>query len=371
MIVNSMFVRRALAAGFATCAFAAPVVAQDVKQITEQNVISGSMSIDFPTRYKLDASGQPDKGVKDIYKFTLAAGRTTEFSGVIYRVPQLKQEGIVREKETQGNQLEYSVDLTVISEKDPTQRKTVGKWVGTVPINDAGEYQLEGTDASKNRISVDAIGRVAAFTENFGGKLVGKPKVRREPKAISFVRKVAGKELKFEVTNSDPMRFDNITLAKGPVPSYPRTLVSGNLDYDYETGNWLTNGIRFKYNLDGTDYEDIVTGSIKWVEDANRASNGKGRYEFNLRFNEEKNQSASTEADAFAGMSDEDAFFAVDTSIPTLTGTMEYVDTIDPSTERVTQSKVTYALHANKLTKQQVLNFFKLWMLGIGPINDE
>ena len=78
----------------------------------------------------------------------------------------------------------------------------------------------------------------------------------------------------------------DIVLAKGPAGIYPRTTVNGNLDYDYETGNWYTNGIRFRYNLNGKDVEDVVTGSIKWIEDPNRATNGKGHYEFNLRFNE-------------------------------------------------------------------------------------
>ena len=34
-------------------------------------------------------------------------------------------------------------------------------------------------------------------------------------------------------------------------------------------------------------------------------------------------------------------------------------------------SKVTYKLNANKLTKQQVVNFFKLWLIAVGPTNDE
>ena len=78
---------------------------------------------------------------------------------------------------------------------------------------------------------------------------------------------------------------------------------------------------------------------------------------------------ASTEAAAFEKMSDEDAFFAVDNSVPCLTGRITYVDTM--SGETVTSSKVEYRLNANKLTKQQVMNFFKLWMLAVGPTNDE
>ena len=32
---------------------------------------------------------------------------------------------------------------------------------------------------------------------------------------------------------------------------------------------------------------------------------------------------------------------------------------------------LTYNLNANKLNKQQVMNFFKLWVICIGPTNDE
>ena len=121
------------------------------------------------------------------------------------------------------------------------------------------------------------------------------------------------------------------------------------------------------------EYDDTVTGSIKWVEDPNRASNGKGQYEFNLRWNEDKVKPASTEADAFKGANDEEAFFAVDNSVPSLTGKVDYVDTMAKvnGEDSVTASKITYQLDANQLTKQQVMNFIKLWLLGIGPTNDE
>jgi hypothetical protein len=70
-------------------------------------------------------------------------------------------------------------------------------------------------------------------------------------------------------------------------------------------------------------------------------------------------------------MTDEEAFFAVDNSLPCLTGTINYVDTFVPGTTTPSSSKVTYNLNANKLTKQQVMNFFKLWMICVGPTNDE
>ena len=121
-------------------------------------------------------------------------------------------------------------------------------------------------------------------------------------------------------------------LAKGPAEIYPHTMVMGRLDYDYETGNWLTDGIHFKYNMDGKDVEDVVTGTIKWIEDNDRQTNGKGHYEFNLRFNEDKNKTAKSESDAFDKMKEEDAFFAVDNTVPSLTGKVEYVDTFSGGT---------------------------------------
>ena len=337
-----------------------------------KGAITGTMDIDFQTRTRVDAKGNPEKGVKDRYKLAFTVVGTTEFAGQVARVPQLKSEGgiLSGEKEVQGNQMEYDVSLTVINPNDPTQKKTVGKWVGSVPINDRGEYSLGGTTASPHRVAVDAMGKAAAFTENFGGKLIGKQKEgKKAGKALSFVRKVAGKDVKYEVKNSDPMRFEGVNLAPGPALIYPKTMVNGSLDFDYDTSNWLTSGLVFKYNLNGKDVEDIVTGSIKWVEDPNRDTNGKGYYEFNLRFNEAKNAAPTSEADAFKGMSDEEAFFAVDNSIPSLTGRVEYVDTM--AGDKVISSKVVYKLDANKLTKPQVMNFFKLWLLGTGPLNDE
>jgi hypothetical protein len=167
------------------------------------------------------------------------------------------------------------------------------------------------------------------------------------------------------------MSFQQIELAKGPAEVYPHTFVSGRLDYDYETGNWFTDGIHFHYTLNGKESEDVVTGSIKWIEDPQRATNGKGHYDFNLRFNEEKNKPAAGESAAFANMSQEDAFFAVDNSIPCLTGHIDYVDTFIPGGTTPSSSKVTYHLGANKLTKQQIVNFYKLWMVCVGPTNDE
>jgi len=368
----------AMAVGVAAFVVSSPraLAAAEPETITEENVITGTMDIDFETRTKLDTSGDlkegsPAIGAKDRYKFDLSVAKTTKFTGEITRQPNLYTRTLRTQK--QAAALGFSVDLHVLNPKDLKQSRVVGKWVGTVPIDTAtGAFDLAGgaKQESPLRIAVDAVGSASSFTDNFAGKLVGKAEKKDSLASYTFKRMVGKREVTVTVKKSDPMRFENIVLAKGPSENYPRTTVRGRLDYDYETGNWYTDGIRFTYTLNGTEHEDIVTGSIKWVEDPDRSTNGKGYYEFNLRFNEEKQAKAADESAAFAAMSDEEAFFAVDNSIPSLTGRISYVDTMG-SGDVPTSSKVTYNLNANKLTKQQIMNFFKLWMICVGPTNDE
>jgi hypothetical protein len=342
--------------------------AQDApEKLNLPGAINGTMEIDFKTRKNLDEKGKPQKGVSDLYSLSLNVAKTTEYKGTIQRQPNIS--GLLGN--AQKGQLIYGIDLAVLNPADPSQKKTVGKWVGTVPVSANGEYNEEGLGDSQQRIAVDAIGRAPAFTDKFGGKLIGKSKKKQN--AVTYLRQLAGKEVKVEVKNSDPMRFESLALAMGPAQTYPRTVVNGNLDYDYETGNYYTNGIRFIYQQNGKEVEDIVTGSIKWVEDPNRKSNGKGQYEFNLRFNEAKNTKPAGEAEAFKKMSDEEAFFAVDNTIPSLTGTIKYEDqmTTVGENELPSTSKIKYALDANQLTKVQIMNFLKLWLVCVGPTNDE
>jgi hypothetical protein len=360
----------------APAAPAAP--AASTETITENDVIVGTMDIAFNTRTRLDSSGDlkpgsPGIGVKDIYKVDLVVAKTTQFAGEITRQPNLFTKTLQRSKQQAA--LGFNLDLAVMNPADLKQKRSVGKWVGTVPIDVAsGAFNLGAGDAageSRLRIDVNAIGRQAAFKDFFQGRLVGKAEKKENLASYSYKRLVGTKTVEIKVAKADPMRFEAIELAKGPAESYPRTSVNGRLDYDYETGNWFTDGIRFRYTLNGKEIEDIVTGSIKWVEDPNRDTNGKGHYEFNLRFNEEKNKSATDESAAFEKMSSEEAFFFVDDSVPALTGRIGYADTFVPGSDTPASSKVTFNLNANKLSKQQVMNFFKLWMLCVGPTNDE
>ncbi|HEX8322559.1 MAG TPA: hypothetical protein VF595_01480 [Tepidisphaeraceae bacterium] len=351
--------------------------AQDTNLITEPNVINGTINIDFGTRTNLDTSGDlkkdsPALGAKDTYKVNLSVAKRHEYTGEVTRQPKLYSSILGRTK--QDGRLYYNLNISVLNPANLSQKKPVGKWVGEVPLDTAsGAYDLSGGRAndSQLRVAIDTAGTMQAFTDPFGGKLIGKAEKKENLGAKLYTRVIGGKEVKIEVKKADPMSFQGVELAKGPVSLYPRTIVNGRLDFDYETSNYLTDGITFSYNVDGKEINDKVTGSIKWVEDAGYKTNGKGYYDFNLRFNEDKNKPAQGEAAAFAGQSDEAAFFSVDEALPCLTGTIEYIDTFVPGTENVSASKVTYKLNSNKLTRQQIVNFFKLWMIAIGPTNDD
>lgn len=351
--------------------------ADEPELLTEDGVIAGTMDIDFKTRTSKDSTGSyvegsPALNVADEYSLNLRVARTTEFAGKVSRKPNIYSK-ILRSLE-QSAVLSFDITLSVLNPADMKQKKSVGKWVGTVPIDTgSGAYDLAGgtKDDRALRMAIDTVGAAKGFVDPFRGRLIGKAEKKDNLASYTYTRLVGGRTVKIEAKKVDPMKFDNIELAKGPAEVYPRTKVTGRLDFDYETSNWYTDGIRFKYSLNGKDNEDAVTGSIKWVEDPNYKTNGKGQYEFNLRFNEEKYKSAKGESAAFEKMSAEDAFFVVDDTIPCLTGTISYVDTFAHGSELPATSKVAFNLKSNKLTKQQIMNFFKLWILCVGPTNDE
>lgn len=346
--------------------------------LTKDDVVVGTMDIDFATRTKLDTTGDLKKGsaalgAQDVYKFTLRVAETTDFTGQVTRQPNLFSRIIASKK--QEARLGFKIDISVLKPGDLKQKIPVGNWVGDVPIDTkTGAFELNGSTDSPLRIFVNAVGKIKSFTDTFAGRLIGKTENKESLAAYTYKRVIGKKTVQVVVKKSDPMRFENLTLAKGPLEDfYPRTVVNGRLDYDYETSNWFTDGIKLRYTINGKEIEDVITGSIKWVADKDYDTNGKGYYEFNLRFNEDKNKVAVNEAAAFDKMNDEDAFFAVDKSIPCLTGKITYVDTmISVAGSSVpSSSKVTYNLNANKLTKQQIMNFYKLWMICIGPTNDD
>ncbi len=320
--------------------------------------VTGTMTIDFQTRQRgnLDSAGQPNKGVKDTYATDLKVGAAT-LKGKVERTPRITSKMLGRE--VQRGQIFYGLALGV-------QGTYLGDWLGTVVTDERGYYLFDGSGDpnSKPRIQIQAVGNQVAFTDNFGGLMLGKG--TGASGAVKFARQVTNsKKVYYTAKNTDPMDFRNLVLAKGPLGSHARATVNGKLIYDRESGSWLTEGITIL--TEGQKEADTITGSIRWIEDPQRAANGKGSYVFNLRWNEEKQ--APTEATFTASDVDEESFFAVDNSKPGLTGAIDYVDRMDG--EKVISSTVTYKLVANALTRTQILQFVKLWLCGIGPINDE
>jgi hypothetical protein len=329
------------------------------QKVVNGPAISGTMDIVFNTRLpqNQDSSGKPEKGVKDTYKVNLKAG-STEFKGTVERMPRLTSSVLGRE--AQRGQLFYSLALSVGG-------TYLGDWLGTVVTNDTGQYLWNGAgdQNSKPRIQIQAVGNQAAFTDFFSGIMIGKGS--QPGGSAKFVRKLGGgKVATYTAENIDPMDFRQLVIAKGPLGSHYSFTVDGKLIYDRESGSWITEGI--KITPEGAKVPDKITGSIRWVEDPNRASNGKGEYILNLRWNEDRIQ--PNEESFTGGVVDEDSFFAVDKSKPGLTGKISYDDKTAPD-GKVIASKVVFDVIANNLERNQVLSFLKLWLVGVGPLNDE
>jgi hypothetical protein len=188
-----------LAAGGVIALAAAPALGQAAEQITEQNFIAGSMDIDFGTRTNLDRSGDLKEGsaaigAKDTYKFQINVAKTTEFAGSITRQPNLYTKNLGRRK--QDAQLAFDVNLSVLNPKDIKQKKTVGKWVGLVPIDTAsGAFDLAGGRSAERplRMAIDTVGKQAGFTRHVPRKLVGKAEKKDSLAAYTFKRVVGDK----------------------------------------------------------------------------------------------------------------------------------------------------------------------------------
>ena len=114
--------------------------AQELEKLNLQGAIGGSMDIEFRTRKNLDEKGKPQKGVTDLYTLSLTVAQTTEFKGTIQRTPAV---GGILGTEQKG-QLTYSIDLSVMNPANLSQKHTVGKWVGTVPVRQTANITRKG-----------------------------------------------------------------------------------------------------------------------------------------------------------------------------------------------------------------------------------
>jgi hypothetical protein len=337
------------------------------------DAIKGEMNMTFNTRTMAGTEdGAPKKGVKDVYAVNLTINGNRQVTGQITRQPRIKQMKI---RTIQQPQYDFDLKWVAVTAQGP---RTVGNWIGVMPVDEkTGAFTLDGGGDMQRALRIAIDVGAAPFTDGFSGRFYGKPEDKTKLSMESFKRTFQGKTVEYKY-QADPMRFDGLILAEGPDKGrYTRCTVNGSLDYDRATGNYFAKNLKMNYMYEGKEIADTITGTIKWVEDPQRASNGKGKYEFNLRFNEEKNTKPVAE-DKIATVADEDAIFAVDKSMPGITGTIEYVDTFSGSVLKdadgkplPTTSKAVYNLKATGLTKQQAMNFAKMWLVAVGPTNDE
>ncbi|MFG1376624.1 hypothetical protein [Xanthobacter autotrophicus] len=372
-----------LVAGVVTGATTGPAAAQQSQALKEipadKAKLTGAMTVDYNSRSTRSTSGT------DLYEISdLTVADLMILRGSVQRTP--------------GKSLVYSVKFDVVNPSNPSQiAREVAILRGDLQIDSNGRYI---PDAGRLRIDVVKGNQT---TSAFGGSIQGRNvarwwevgeqfrKAQKEATKI-YSRVVDGKTVSIQVKNPDPLRFERTQLAAGPFSFLPETRVSGNLDYDYELGNWLTdaNGVSFSYAVADRSFTDRVSGSIRYVEENGTFSDKAGKkkpytgyYEYNLRWNEQSANNDQSFFDAGAAQAQSDAFFSsADQSKPGLYGRVYYNDSED-ACRRVkgedgkdtcvgpTRSEVTWDLKAEKLTYAQLGNWVKLETLILGPLTDE
>jgi hypothetical protein len=350
------------------------------------HAVTGTMNMEFATRSTMNADdsgsledGSPKLGVQDTYHTNILVLNYRAFSGDITRLPRVYGAGVLgyAQRLRQSPVYGYHLDLIGIGIKDPTRHATLGTWSGNIDVDpEKGEMTL-GTPDKPMRLAMLQGGTSEGGSDSFMGSiktLVQHHASKSEQQAAaikrSYVETVNGKPVQMTSSDTEPLDFQNVVMAAGPdIHTYPTVTVTGSLDYDRNLGNYFANKITFSYTLAGKQVTDVVTGGIKWSPDANRKTNGKGEYEFNLRFND----SGQANPDAAVSQDDPDAFFQPQPNVASMTGTIKYLDKFADTNnpDNPTISGATYDLNAVNLTPQQVMEFTKLWLLVTGPTNDE
>lgn len=346
------------------------MAADPPKVATSANpTVKGKLDIQFETRTKCDDNGKPEFGAMDKYVVDITAADTVSFQGKITRLPTIFSSVLGREQ--QQGALSYDLGLLIRNPANLAQTRTVGKMVGTVPVDKKGVYQYEKGNL---RVAVNAIGKSPSFESAYRGSAAGKPPknesslAKAKKQALTITKQVKGKTVKIAVTDYDVMQYSDLILAAGPAQSYPEAKVNGDVIYDYERGVWFFKGATITTQVDGKPVTDKLSGNIRWVESPQRKDNGEGQYEFDVRVNEP--EQANTEAAAFQPAGDEASFFETDSNLSSLTGTMKYKDQMRG--ESVTASVVNIDLVGNKLNKHQIVALTKLlFLVNVAPMNDE
>jgi hypothetical protein len=358
-------------------ALSAPVSAAD--QFSERGIV-GTVAIDYDSRKHKASDGQPEPGFNDKLAVDLNVGKDTAFKGSIVRTPQVAGNLGIK----QSANMRFDVDLVVFNPANRAQTMSVGRWVGDIPVGSDGVYQLNKDKGASVRFAITQKGGAPAG--DFGGIIRGrklgssklmelanqvKDSVKKEGVSKVFTRMYQGKPLSVKATNVDPMGFENLVLAAGPASMYSPVTVNGNMFFDYDSDTWFLENMSFRYQDKDKQINDRVSGTIRWIDNKDRTG---GRYELNVTFNEPVTTAAPADASGFFAASDDSAsgFFAVDNSLATCGGKVNFADEYSPGSDSPLRSKVEHKIECNdKVTPHQVMAFSKLWLLGIGPITDE
>lgn len=334
--------------------------------LAQSNKITGGLTIRYDTR-----NSTPVKpGSVDTYTVNLMVAGSAVFNGTVVDTPQLI-DGWVSKKVVQPRSLRFDLACDVVNPANPNQTLNIGKLLGRVPINSDGVYEYDRGDLAFNILP---MGKAGGFTGKFTGSTRGKPLVRPpgwlenlKREAVSITRVRGGKTTTITLKKYDKMEFVNHILGAGPIQMYQPVTVAGDLFYDYDKSCWFLNNMTFQY-VDGNQVKiDRLSGTIRWVESTKRKLTGEGEYQFDIRVNEPL---ASATAVFDPGASDEASFFQTDTSVPALTGTMKYKDTLRGDTTLA--SAVSVDLTGNSLTKQQIMVLAKLIIFStIVPMNGD
>lgn len=323
--------------------------------------IQGDLNIKYATRTQLDGDA-PKEGVEDVYTFNVNVSNSAGFRGTISYLPNVKY--------VLGNQrgrVRFALELDAINSKNPKQRLNVGKLTGDVPIDDSNVYRYIDGNA---KVNVFPVGQAPAFESAFQGLALGKPpspsgvsalwnkavaRVKGQP--VKMTKTVNGKVTELNVVNYDKMELQNHVLPAGPAQSYTEATVNGNFLFDYDRSAWFIDGLKVKHQVKGHTEEDTLTGNIRWSKESSE-------YQFDIRIDEEP----AAEGAVFAGAVGDDAFFAVDTTLRSLTGTIKYRDVLVRGI--VTDSAVTLDLKGNNLTKEESIYLSKLILFTmVVPLN--
>jgi hypothetical protein len=327
------------------------------------NFIRGDMQIQF--------KAQTDKGERNVYALNLNVCNSAKFHGKITTTP-LKMGGWTGSTVQQNMSLYYDIACDIVNPKNISQTRNVGRIFGNVPVTPDGVYHYsDGT----LECSVIPIGNAGGMDSRFDGLALGKPLSRPanwldtfKGQTVSITRLVGGKTMTVFLKKYDRMEFRQHVLSAGPVATYQKVLVNGEMFYDYDKSTWFMKDMTVQYAVNGTIKIDRVTGTIRWVEDPQRKSNGLGQYEFDVRINEPP----PSEESAFNSQpADESAFFQTDNSIPALVGTMKYKDTLNADGD-TTSSQVVVDLTGQNISKQQTMVLCKLLLFSaVVPMNSD